>query len=141
MNAADIIDACDRKYRVVGLDGLTSKERLVVLASRANYEVELGGIGAFFHNSAGALAREAVNALIQLGAMDEAAAIHRGRALLRRHSWRHLAASSQFERLTDMFLSSMPGLFPRLTAFVELHAEELEVSARESIPRVRSARA
>jgi hypothetical protein len=90
-------------------------------------------VGAFFHNSAGADVREVVNALIRLGAMNEAAAINRGRELLRKHSWQDLAASGQFERLTDLFLASMPGLFERIAAFVELHADELGVSNQQSV--------
>lgn len=130
INVADIIAACDRKFQSVGLDALTSKERLVVLPSWANFEVELGGVGAFFHNSAGTLAREVVDALIELGAMEQAAAINRGRELLRNRTWQELAAASEFERLTDKFLASMPGLFERVAAFVELHVQELEVTAR-----------
>jgi hypothetical protein len=125
VNVTGIIDACDRKFRLLGLDALTAKQRLVVLASWANVEIELGGVGAFFHNAAGTFSKEVVDALIALGAMDEAAAIHRGRELLRTHSWHELAASSQFERLTDKYLASMPGVSERLGAFVRLHEREL----------------
>lgn len=132
MNVAEIINGCDRKFQSLGLDALTSKERLVALASWANFEVELGGVGAFFHNSAGALSREVVDALIELGAMEQAAAINRGRELLRTRTWQQLAAASEFERLTDKFLASMPGLFERVATFVELHADELEITARQA---------
>jgi hypothetical protein len=130
MNVADIINACDRKAAAAGLGELTPIERVVVLASRANFEVELGGIGAFFHNATGAVSREIVDALIELGAMEEAAAINRGRELLRTHSWQELARTHQFERLTDKFLASAPGLFVRLNAFVEIHERELVASAQ-----------
>ncbi len=129
VDIASIIEACEQKCRRAGLAGLTAKERVVVLASWANFEIELGGVAAFFHNSTGTHAREIVKALIELGAMDEAAAINQGRELLRIHSWEELARSAQFERLTDKFLASMPGLVPRLASFVDLHREELEVSA------------
>ena len=142
MNVADIIDACDRKFRAQGLERLTPKERLVVLASWANFEVEQGGMGAFFHNLSGTYARETVAALIELGAMDEAAAINKGRELLRHRSWKQLAASREFERLTDKFLAAMPGLFERLGTFIEAHADELGKSARGRLAgRARKARA
>ena len=132
MDVASIIKACDQKRRSVGLDRLDPKERVVALSSWANFEVELGGVAAFFHNSAGAHAREIVAALVQLGAMDEAAAINQGRELLREHSWQFVAPSGQFERLTDKFLASTPGLFARINAFVEQHREELEASSRRT---------
>jgi hypothetical protein len=133
MNTAEIINTCDHKFRAVGLGGLSSAERLVLLASWVNSEVERGGIGAFFHASAGAFAKETVDALIELGAMDEAAAVNQGRELLRNRSWQHLAVSGEFERLTDKFLASMPGLFERVAAFVETHAEELESTAQQGV--------
>lgn len=126
----DIIDACDRKYRCVGLAALAAQERVVVLASEASHEVERGGVAAFFHSSTSEHALEIVKVLVELGAMDEAAAINQGRELLRHHSWTQLATSGRFERLTDKFLASMPGLSSRLIAFVELHREELEISAQ-----------
>lgn len=125
MNISTIIDACDRKCRSVGLSGLTPKERLVVLASWANAEVELGGLAAFFHNATKHHTREILAALIELGAMDEAAAINQGRQLMRRHSWEHLASSAQLDRLTDKFLAATPGVIPRLAAFVEHNFDEL----------------
>jgi hypothetical protein len=128
MNVADIINACDQKFSSTGLSELTPLERVVALASRANFEVELGGVGAFFHNSSGAISREIVGALVELGAMEEAAAINRGRQLLRSRSWQELAQASQFERLTDQFLASMPSLSERLAAFVEKHERELVVT-------------
>jgi hypothetical protein len=134
MNVTDIINACERKFSASGLSELTSAERVVVMASRANFEVELGGVGALFHNSTGTLSREIVGALIELGAMEEAAAINRGRELLRRHTWQELARTNQFERLTDKFLASAPGLSERLTAFVETHERELAATAQPRVP-------
>lgn len=128
---ANIIEACEQKCRCGGLARLTAKERVVVLATWANFEIELGGVAAFFHSSTGTHSREIVRALIELGAMDEAAAINQGRELLRLHSWEDLTNSAQFERLTDKFLASMPGLAHRLASFVELHREELRVSAEQ----------
>ena len=134
MDVTDIINACDRKLRAHGLDALTRRERLVALANLANFEVTAGGVGAFFHNASGNLAREVVDALIELGAMDEAAAVNRGRELLKKRSWRQLATASEFERLTDRFLVPIPGLFERVTAFAELHAEELQSTAQQAFP-------
>jgi hypothetical protein len=132
MDVENIINACEDKFRSVGLTGLTGKERLVVLVHSANSEVELGGVAAFFNNATAIYARDVVDALIQLGAMDEAAAINQGRELLRNRSWEDLTVCGQFERLTDKFLASMPGVLPRLAAFVEQHCEELESTAQES---------
>jgi len=42
----------------VDLARLSTTERIVVLVSRANFEVELGGLSAFFYNSAGNYAAE-----------------------------------------------------------------------------------
>jgi hypothetical protein len=126
MLVTEIINACDQKRRSTGLAGLTHKERLVALANWATFEIELGGMGAFFHNASGAHAREVVDALIELGAMEEAAAINRGRELLRHSSWRRLATTGHFDRLTDKFLASTPGVFARLATFVELHCAELQ---------------
>ena len=103
----------------------------MVLASWANFEVELGGMAAFFHNSTSTHAKEIVDALVELGAMEEAAAINQGRELLRTRSLEDLSMSGQFERLTDKFLASVPGLFGRLSAFVEVHRGELEATAQQ----------
>lgn len=133
MNLPGIIDACERKFRAVGLSGLSAKERIVVLAGRANFEIEYGGMAAFFHNSTKEHAREIVDALVELGAMEEAASINQGRDLIRRHSWEHLQATGQFDRLTDKFLASTPGLFSRLAAFVEQNSVELEGITQEAL--------
>jgi hypothetical protein len=125
MNPAEIINSCDLKFQKHGIDALTAKERVVVLASQVNFEVELGGLGAYFHNSAGSLSGEAVEALVELGAMAEAAALRKGRELLRNRSWEVLAASDAFEPLTDVFARATPDLFTRLSGFVEKHASEL----------------
>jgi hypothetical protein len=131
MDVANIINVCDRKCRSVGLSALSSEERTVVLANWANFEVELGGLAAFFHNSTGTHAKEIVDALVELGAMEEAAAINQARELLRTRSLKELSMTGQFERLTDKFLASAPGLFVRLSAFVEVHRGELEATAQQ----------
>jgi hypothetical protein len=102
-----------------------------MLTSRANIEVERGGLAAFFHNSTGTHAKEIVDALIELGAMEEAAAINQARELLRTRSLEELSKSGQLERLTDKFLASSPGLFARLSKFIEERRDELEAAARQ----------
>ena len=129
MNPAEIINSCDLKFQRNGFESLTAKERIVVLASHVNFEVQLGGVGTYFHNSAGAFAAEAVEALVELGAIAEAAALRKGRELLRARSWESLAASDAFEPLTEAFAKATPDLFTRLCAFVEKHASGLAQQA------------
>ena len=48
MDYAAIMNSCDAKAERVDLARLSTTERIVVLVSRANFEVELGGLFAFF---------------------------------------------------------------------------------------------
>ena len=72
---AAVMNSCDEKAQRVGLAALTDAERTVVLVSRVNFEVEVGGLSAFFYNSAGDYAAETVPALEVLGAKKAAAAL------------------------------------------------------------------
>ena len=48
MDHAAVMNSCDKKAQRLGLASLTDPERVVVLVSRANFEVELGGLSSFF---------------------------------------------------------------------------------------------
>jgi hypothetical protein len=62
------MNSCDVKGERVGLARLTTVERVVVLVSRANFEIELGGLDAFYYNSAGNEAVPTVDALVAVRA-------------------------------------------------------------------------
>ena len=128
MDATILINACDAKFQRAGLGGLTSAERVLALCSVVSFEVELGGVGSFFHNSSGAFASETIEALLALGATHEAWAVRKGRDLLKSNSWQALAQSGAFEPLTKHFHSAPQDLFGRMCAYAELHAGELHVA-------------
>ena len=49
MDHAGVMNSCDVKAQRLGLQRLTAVERIVVLLSRANFEIELGGLDAFYY--------------------------------------------------------------------------------------------
>ena len=53
MDHAEVMNSCDAKAQRIGLARLTAVERVVVLVSCANFEIELGGLDSFYYNSAG----------------------------------------------------------------------------------------
>src|SRR5262249_39553084 len=69
---AAVMNSCDEKAERVGLAALTNIGRVVVLVSRGNLEIELGGLSAFFYNSAGDHAADTVSALEAVGAQQAA---------------------------------------------------------------------
>lgn len=75
MDHAEVMNACDAKAQRIGLARLTSIERVVVLVSRANFEIELGGLDAFYYNSAGDEAVATVAALEAVGATHAASTL------------------------------------------------------------------
>ena len=111
-----------------GIAGLTAVERTIALCSIAGFEVDLGGVAAFFHNSSGDLSHEAVEALLEIGATQQAIAIQTGRDLLKNSSWRALVAEDAFEPLTQQFHSDDRDVFSRLCEYIEAHASELAVT-------------
>src|ERR1700739_3797004 len=72
---------CDAKAERAGLARLTAAEQVVVLVSRANFDVELGGLDSFFYNSAGGEAVPTVAALEAVRATRAAAALRAANAL------------------------------------------------------------
>jgi len=69
------MNSCDEKAQRVGLPALTDTELIVVLVSWANFEIELGGMSAYFYNSASDHAAETVLALEVIGAKKAASAL------------------------------------------------------------------
>lgn len=125
MNIADLIKGCDAKMQAHGIGALATEERIVSLVSAVNYELELGDLGSYFHNSARVHAAKTVEALLAIAATREASAIQKGRELLRSKSWEVLAASGAFEPLTAQLRSGDQDLFSRLAQYVEAHVAEL----------------
>jgi hypothetical protein len=135
---AEVMNACDAKAERVGLAHLTAPERVVVLVSRANFEVELGGLDSFFYNSAASEAVPTVDALEAVGAARAASALRtantlfpggspprdreerfKGLEVVRGLPGRPLAA------LEWEFGRDAPDVFSRLCSFIEAHAAEL----------------
>ena len=51
MDHATILNSYDAKAERVGFGKLKASEKIVVLVSRANFEIENGGLSQFFYNS------------------------------------------------------------------------------------------
>jgi hypothetical protein len=124
---AEIIKSCNAKAEGVGLAELTPAERTVVLVSWAHFEVELGGLSAYFYNSAGDHAAETVTALGAVGAVEAATALKAAMARFpggsppvdrerRATAWR--AVSESLDPLDDEFGRDHPDVFSRLCAFM-----------------------
>jgi hypothetical protein len=129
-----MMNSCDEKAQRVGLAALTEAERVVVLVSRVNFEVELGGLSSFFYNSAGDHAAETVLALEAVGAKKAAAALQTAMAKfpggsppadrdLRYPGWKQV--SDSLSPLDTAFSRDKSDVFSQLCAFIEAHAAEL----------------
>jgi hypothetical protein len=149
MDHAAVMDGCDGKGDRVGLDKLTPLERTISLVSRFNFEVELGGLGTFYYNSAGQHAIEIVKALKAIGAKQAAAALESANRLLPlgqadRDStqWHDTlralanAAPCPFDPFEAAIAEESPDVFCKLCAFIDQHAEELR--EYESMPESES---
>lgn len=136
MDHAEVMNSCDAKYHRVGLDKLTSAERIVTLLSHANFEIECGGISQYFYNSAGEHATEALAALRKIGAMRAAAALEAALALFpadvtttgtdERFCEVMNQVSDKLNNLTSEFYAEQPDVFSRLCTYIEKHASELK---------------
>jgi hypothetical protein len=137
---ADVMNRCDAKAGRVGLSGLTAAERVVVLVSRANFEIELGGLDPFFYNSAGGEAVPTVDALDAVGATRAAAALRAANApfpggSLPRDREERFAGLEVVRGLPGHPLSALerefgrdePDVFSRVCSFIEARAAELRV--------------
>ena len=81
MDHAKVMNNCDAKAERVGLTSLTEVERVVVLVSRANFEIELGGFDSFYYNSSGDKAVQTVAALQVIGATQAASTLREANSL------------------------------------------------------------
>src|SRR5262245_20578874 len=75
------MNSCDAKAQRIGLAHLTAAEQVVVLVSRANFEIELGGLDAFYRTSAGDEAVPTVATLEAVGAPQAASSLREANAL------------------------------------------------------------
>jgi len=132
------MNSCDAKAQRVGLARLATAERVVVLVSRANFEIELGGLDAFYYNSAGDQAGATVAALEAVGAIEAAATLRTANALFPggsppRSREERFDALEFVRKLPNRPLSSLereigrdkPDVFSRLCSFIEAYADEL----------------
>jgi hypothetical protein len=132
------MNSCDAKAQRVGLERLSAAELVVVLVSRANFEIELGGLDAFYYNSAGdeavatVAALEAVGATHAVSTLREANALFSGRSPPRDREKR-FAGLEIVRKLPKDPLESLerkvgrddPDVFSRLCSYIEAHAKEL----------------
>ncbi|OWK39125.1 hypothetical protein FRUB_06207 [Fimbriiglobus ruber] len=140
MNHADVMNSCDTKADRVGMANLTQAEQVIVMVSRANFEIELGGLSAFFYNSAGNYAVETVAALEAIGAENAAGVLRTAIARFpggsvptdreqRYAGW--MSVSGSFGPLDQEYYRNEPDVFSRLCAFIDAHAAELWEHAEE----------
>ncbi len=135
---------CDEKARRVGLTALTETERVVLLVSRANFEIELGGFSAFFYNSAGDHATDTASALEAVGANRASAAMRAAvgkfpgsvppteRDLRHEGGWQQVLGSlAEFDA---EFYGEKPDVFSRLCSFIDAHGAELSEHAPPGCP-------
>ena len=139
MDHAGVMNSCDAKAHRLGLNRLTTAERIVVLVSRANFEIELGGLDVFYYNSAGDEAVPTVDALEAVGATQAASTLREANALFPggsppRDREKRFASLEVVRRLPKRPLSSLeskfggdePDVFSRLCDYIETHAKELQ---------------
>jgi hypothetical protein len=138
VNHAEVMNRCDIKAERVGMALLTPAERVVVLVSRANFEIELGGLDVFFYNSAGEEAVPTVAALEAVGATRAAAALRAANVLFPggsppRDREERFAGLEIVRGLPGDPLAALardvggdePDVFSRLCTFIEAHAADL----------------
>ena len=138
MEHAEVMNNCDAKAQRVGLAQLSWAEQMIVLVSRANFEIELGGLDAFYYNSAGDEAAPTVAALEAVGATHAASTLRAANSLFPggsppRSRERRFDALVDVRRLANGPLASLerevgrdePDVFSRLCAFIDAHREEL----------------
>jgi len=135
---AGVMNSCDAKAQRVGLAPLTAAEQVVVLVSRANFEIEVGGLDAFYYNSAGDETVATVVALEAVGATEAASTMRAANALFPGGSppydrEKRFDALEVVRKLPERPLTSLetkvgrdnPDLFSRLCSFIDAHAKEL----------------
>jgi hypothetical protein len=134
---AEVMNRCDAKARHAGLAYVGAAEPVVVLVSRASFEIELDGLDSFFYNSAGGEAVPTVAALEAVGATRAAAALRAANGLFPGGSpWDRAERFEGLEvvrRLPGDPLAALerefgrdePDVFSRLCSFIEAHSAEL----------------
>jgi hypothetical protein len=138
MDHAAVMNSCDAKALRTGLSRLNATERVVVLVSRANFEIDLGGLDAFYYNSAGDEAVPTVAALEAIGATQAASALLEANALFpgklpprdREKRFTGLEVvrnlpNRPLVHLEKMVVLDNPGVFSRLCSYIEAHAKKL----------------
>jgi hypothetical protein len=138
LDHAEVMNSCDAKAQRVGLADLSPTERVVVLVSRANFEIELGGLDTFYYNSAGDEAVPTVAALEAVGATQAASTLRTANALFPggsppRDREKRFDALEVVRKLPKRPLTSLekevslddPDVFSRLCSFIEAHAKGL----------------
>lgn len=135
MDCAAVMNSCDAQAERVGFAALTEIERIVVLVSRANFEIELGGFSSFYYNAAGDFAAECIDALEAIGAIGAAAALRKGNAMFpggpprdrqrRYEALRLVDVESALAALDREFYSENPDVFSRLCSFIEQNRSKL----------------
>jgi hypothetical protein len=133
------MNSCDVKSQEFGLKKLTAIERVVHLISYFNFEVELGGIEAFYYNTAGNYACAVVPALRTIGATRTATALAKLNALfspegpprgrVKRYSILNKlidTKKSAFDGFQRVFANESPDVFSKLCRFIEAHADKLK---------------
>lgn len=134
MEFAAVMNSCDEKSDRVGLAALTEIERVVVLVSRANFEIELGGLSSFFFNSAGDHAVDTVAALEAVNASRAAAVLRTAITKFPDATYptdRELRYPSlqkvldSFDSLDAEIYREDPDAFSRLCSFMKTHEAEL----------------
>lgn len=137
MDHAEEMNRCDDKAVRVGLARLTPVERVVVLVSRVNFEVELGGLDTFYYNSAGDEAITTVAALEAVAATRSAAVLGEANALFpggspprnREERFEGLVAVRELPGRPLAALERKFGrddVFSLLCKYMDTHAEELQ---------------
>jgi hypothetical protein len=132
------MNSCDAKAQRVDLACLTAAERIVVLVSRANFEIELGGLDTFYYNSAGDEAVPTVAALESVGATQAALALREANALFPggsppRDRGKRFDALEIVRKLPKRPLTALeqkvghdePDVFSHLCNIIEAHAKDL----------------
>jgi hypothetical protein len=136
------MNSCDTKAQRVGVSRLAAVERVVVLVSRANFEFELGGLDAFYYNSAGNYAVATVDALLAVGAKRAASTLQKANALFPggsppRGRYKRQASLEIVRKLPRRPLTSLenkigsdePDVFSRLCSYIEANVKALKKHA------------
>ena len=132
------LPAIDRKRDRVGLAGLTEAEQTLFLITWTEFEVVLGGLRGFYHNSIGNFAEDAVRAFERVEAFGIAAALRKANAAfpggapnpdhaLRFEQLEILDGSERtsLDDLTNEYHATNDDLGPLMDRYILAHASDL----------------